>query len=108
IAGPPVARLRHVRNGELEQLRIIEGQHHAAIKTCPDIAQLTKNLGEVELRAWIVMRPLRVAAAKSEFGRRTVADPRKGEPSIVGHVGQRLHRAALTPAAPLLPIEQQW
>ena len=57
VIGAPEPRLRHVRNGILAKLRIIERENVAGVDAHPRAGQLTHNFGEVPFAARVIMAP---------------------------------------------------
>ena len=95
----PEARLRHVGDRIVEQLRIVERQDVRAVEARLDVGDLLQDLREVDLAARIVVRPLRPAASAAEPTAGGVAQPDEHEAAVVGGVALVLDRRALLEAA---------
>ena len=98
VGGPPEARLRHIGDGVLPQLRVVEGKDVAGVDAHPRARQLAHNFGEVPLAARIVVAPRNVttaakSAATAKLGH-LILHAHEREPTIVRHIGQKFR---LTP-----------
>ena len=95
----PISRLRQIRQGIFEQLRIIQPQNVAAAQVRFDVTHRFDNLGEVSLGIRVVMPPARIPRRTE---RRRVLQPHKGKLVAVFHIAKRvLHPITIAPPSAL-------